>query len=429
MANFLLFQVMIFLMTIPHELGHAMTAHLVGMQVSKIVIGTGKTRWTFQFLGFPWEIKTILTGGITLLSNKSIPFYRSRLFLVILAGPLANAVMIFSLMQFPQTIVLKNISNTLLFPGLIFYIANAVIVVGNLFPTYSNIDGVKVPTDGMQLLSIPFLSQADVKKQVALAHVMDGQAWERRGQYNPAIDCFTQALTHDPHCVHAYQSLGLAYHNQGDYPTAIQHYNQAIDLDPQNAIFYFLRGVTYTFWRRTEPQYCHHALEDFNQAIRINSNIDTFYFLRAALNSYVGQIEQAIDDFTQVIHLNPSTNAYYNRGAIYYQSQNYSAALEDFDRAIKLDQQNLSAYYGRANAKYDLHDTTGALRDFQQTNSLSRSASINQQDEHGFYFKGLALSRLGDRASALQELQTSERLCLEQGNTQLLQVIKASIDF
>ncbi|MGI0493566.1 M50 family metallopeptidase [Alkalinema pantanalense CENA528] len=434
LGNVLLLQVMIVLMTLPHELGHAITARLVGMQVSKIVLGTGKARWTFQFLGFLWEVKTILAGGITLLSTKSISWYRSRLFIVILAGPLANALMILGLMQLPQNLVLHPIANTLLFPGIVFYIANAVIVIGNLFPIYTKIDDVKVPTDGLQLLTIPFLSQRDVVQRVALAYVAEGQEWERRGHSQQAIECFIQATAKDSQCVAAYQSLGTAYQTLGDYSKAIQYCNQAIDLDSQNALSYFIRGMTYTFWRRTDPQYLDHALNDFTQAIQINPNLDAFYFMRAAISSYVGNLTQAIDDFTQVIRLNPSANAYYNRGAVQYQSRNYSAALADFDHAIKLDQANLPAYYGRGNAKYDLQDTNGAFADFKQAKHLSHAihsgssgstpTEIDPNDEHGFYLRGVALLRLGDRASGLKDLQTAENLCIEHGNPQLLQTVQ-----
>ncbi|OUC16037.1 MAG: hypothetical protein B0A82_03730 [Alkalinema sp. CACIAM 70d] len=438
LGNFLLWQAMMVIMTIPHELGHAITARLVGMQVSKIVLGSGKTRWTFRFLGFLWEVKTILTGGITLLSSQSTSWYRSRLFLVILAGPLANALMIFSLMQLSPGWVLNPIADTLLFPGAVFYIANVVIVIGNLFPTYARVDGAKIPTDGLQLLTIPLLSQTEIIKRVALAYVAEGQEWDRRGNQEQAIEYFIQATNQDPQCVVAYQSLGTVYQTLGAYSKAIQYCNQAIELDSHNAFSYFIRGVTYTFWRRTEPQYLDHALNDFTQAIHLNPNLDAFYFMRAATNSYAGSLTQAIDDFTQVICLNPSTNAYYNRGAVQYQLRKYSAALADFDQAIQLDQANLSAYYGRGNAKYDLQDISGAFADFKQAKHLSSSVhsgssgstptEIDRNDEHGFYLRGIALLRLGDRTSTLKDLKTAENLCVEHGNTQLLQTIQAFME-
>jgi tetratricopeptide (TPR) repeat protein len=81
----------------------------------------------------------------------------------------------------------------------------------NLFPHQVNIDGMQIPSDGLQMLNAPFLSRREIAGQVAIELVIDGQNWEHRGNYEKAIESFSQAIHTNPDCVQAYQQRGNVY--------------------------------------------------------------------------------------------------------------------------------------------------------------------------------------------------------------------------
>ena len=232
LLNLYLFEVIAVLMTIPHELGHAIAARLMGMKVIKIIIGSGRTLFTL------WEFKQFFTGGTTLFLGKSTHLYRLKNFLIILSGSLTNFLLILLALQFPQEVFLKNLLGVHLFPGIIFYLVNALIVLNNLFPYYIKIDGKKVSSDGLQLLTIPFLSKQEIARKVALSYVFDGENWERRGNHEQAIENFNEAIQRDSACIQAYESRGNAYQAISAYQKAVDNFNQLLEVDPHNAMSY-----------------------------------------------------------------------------------------------------------------------------------------------------------------------------------------------
>lgn len=56
--NFVLFDFFLILAILPHELGHAVVAHLLGLRVFKIIVGWGKTLFKCNLFGFDTEFKS-----------------------------------------------------------------------------------------------------------------------------------------------------------------------------------------------------------------------------------------------------------------------------------------------------------------------------------------------------------------------------------
>ena len=171
LLNIVLFQIITVLIIIPHELGHALAAHVLGVRAIQIIIGSGHTLFTFQWMGMTWEVKQFPLGGITSISIESTHLYRLRMFFIVLFGPLTNILLFLFALQLPQEIFLRNPPGTYLFPGLIFYFSNAVTIVANLFPHYNNVGEIRFPSDGLQMITIPFLSKQAIAQRVALSLV------------------------------------------------------------------------------------------------------------------------------------------------------------------------------------------------------------------------------------------------------------------
>lgn len=64
------------------------------------------------------------------------------------------------------------------------------------------------------------------------------------GDYEKAVEDYSQALQVDPHNSYAYYNRGITRDRSGDYEGAIEDFSHAIRLDPANADFFHNRGFS-----------------------------------------------------------------------------------------------------------------------------------------------------------------------------------------
>jgi len=62
-----------------------------------------------------------------------------------------------------------------------------------------------------------------------------GNSCHAVGDYDNAINCFTQVIHLKPKWAGAYNNRGNAHRHKGDYDHALADYNQAIAIDPRFA--------------------------------------------------------------------------------------------------------------------------------------------------------------------------------------------------
>jgi tetratricopeptide (TPR) repeat protein/Zn-dependent protease len=433
--NIVIFHLFNTMSIVCHELGHAIAAICVRAEVIEITIGHGKIISEFQFFGILWKIKQVPLGGATYILRKSTCLYRSREFIISLSGPLTNLIIIWLVLKFPKEFITFNPPDFYVFPGIILCLVNVIMFADIFYPRHINIDGNQVPNDSLRMLTLPFLSTKNVKKEVIQSWIFDGYKSESSGNYPQAIESFTKAIQYNTEYFQSYQRRGNAYRMMKDDRNAIDDYEQAIDcvsktinLEQLNSANYYSRALIYHDWMKVDVSKLENAIEDLTKAIDIDRSNNSFYYIRAALYCYSGCECQAIEDFTTVIKLKPDADAYYNRGVTYYQAKNYQSAIEDLGMVINLDGNNISAYYGRGNARYELQDKIGAFEDYDRCKFLSSSVTITSGDEHGFYARGIAYIRLGNRVKAIKDLQMAESFCLEHVNTSLLKQIREELE-
>jgi tetratricopeptide (TPR) repeat protein len=142
----------------------------------------------------------------------------------------------------------------------------------------------------------PLLERAiELEPSDTTAYMYRAAGYSHIGQYQRAIEDYTQALTLDP-TADTYYRRGSAYYELGDYQHAIEDYTRALALRPKDAEIYESRGKAYQKLADYE-----HCIEDFTHAITIVFN---------------------------------SPNAWINRGSVYYELQEYQHAIDDFTQAI-----------------------------------------------------------------------------------------------
>ena len=140
-----------------------------------------------------------------------------------------------------------------------------------------------------------------------------GYAYTQNGQWEKAIEAFTQAINLDPKHLGIYNNRGNAYAKKGEYDKAIEDHNKAIELDPKYALAYYNRGNDYV----NKGEY-DKAIEDFNKAIELDPKYALAYSNRGHAYADKGEYDKAIEDFNKAIELDPKyALAYNNRGLVY----------------------------------------------------------------------------------------------------------------
>ena len=91
------------------------------------------------------------------------------------------------------------------------------------------------------------------------------------------------------------------------------------------------------------------------------------------------------------------TDFHYISGLEKYELQDFKGAIEDYNRAIEINQNHPWAYNNRGEAKQKLNDFTGAIADFD--------ISIKNYPTHGgvYICRGYARYKLGDNFGACSD--------------------------
>src|SRR5215471_18166673 len=189
----------------------------------------------------------------------------------------------------------------------------------------------------------------------ALAFTNRGVAYERRGDMDRAIADFSEAIRLDPNYALASSNRGIAYARKGDNDRAIADYNEAIRLDPKNALAFADRGIAYGKKGDNDR-----AIADFNEAIRLDPNHALAFFDRGIAYGKKGDNDRAIADYSEAIRLNSNiAMTFNNRGFLYFKKGDTRRAIADFDEAIRLDPKSALAFCNRGNAKLKIKETGG----------------------------------------------------------------------
>ncbi len=304
-----------------------------------------------------------------------------------------------------------------------------------------------------------------------------GSMWMLQKDYPKAIAAFSQAIQLNPKDTDAYNERGMTRVNSGDLQGALADYNKSLSLQPSDAYAYMGRGFTHLKLQDKVS-----AIADVNQAINIAPNYALPYLILGVIHYNFGDTAKAvtvlkkaskllaaqgnqayaygsegfassisnnysaaIDSFTKAIQANPKdAEMYVLRGDVYLAKEDYQKALADYSQAIRINPNYANAYTSRASIQFQKKDFQGALADLNKALSLDSSQdkayfframiSIQQQnrsqaqadikkaiqfaynDADGYIYKGFERVLQGDRQGALNNFQQSANLYQKRGD-------------
>jgi tetratricopeptide (TPR) repeat protein len=126
---------------------------------------------------------------------------------------------------------------------------------------------------------------------------------------------------------------------------------------------------------------------------------------RAELRRKSDQFDLAVQDCSEAIRLDPAPQAFDCRGNALAADKKYLAALDDFDRAIKLDPKYVQAFADRAATFGLMRETRLAVRDYTEAVRLAPARVQGFVDRAEAYLKVRRIDLAIDDQSAAIRLE------------------------
>ena len=171
-----------------------------------------------------------------------------------------------------------------------------------------------------------FIRVQDIHKS-AYTKFYEARSFQIKGQYQQAIERYTQALELEPQLAAAYNNRGNTHYHKGDFDIAIQDYDKALEIDPRSADAYSNRGNACKASGDLAL-----AIQDYNRSLELDPTAAETYYNRGNAYREIGDLALAIQDYSKVLELNQgptATYAYYNRAISWLRQSEWERAKPD----------------------------------------------------------------------------------------------------
>ncbi|MGE5634650.1 MAG: tetratricopeptide repeat protein, partial [Deltaproteobacteria bacterium] len=134
--------------------------------------------------------------------------------------------------------------------------------------------------------------QISRKELLLKEHILKGNEYYYKKEYNNAIQCYDKALEIDANYADAWYNKGSSLGNLLKHNEAIQCFDKAIEIDPNNAYAWSYKGVTlYKLGKRDESIQC------YDKALEIDPNNASTWSNKGLALSNLGKHDDAIQCF------------------------------------------------------------------------------------------------------------------------------------
>ncbi|XP_062267284.1 tetratricopeptide repeat protein 13 isoform X2 [Platichthys flesus] len=209
-------------------------------------------------------------------------------------------------------------------------------------------------------------------------------------------------------------AIGYVLIGNGLYDEAIKHFSLLLQGDPELVSAIYGRGIAYGKKSLQDIKNADLALFELNRVITLEPNWPEVYEQRAEILSPLGRISEALGDLTKAIQLQPSARLYRHRGTLLFISEDYVAAMEDFQQSLELKKNQPIAMLYKGLTFFH----RGMLKEAIET--FKEALKFKPDFIDAYKSLGQAYRELGDFESAMESFQKA--LMLNQNHIQSLQL-------
>lgn len=164
-----------------------------------------------------------------------------------------------------------------------------------------------------------------------------GDQYFKKGEYQKAIDAYTEFLKYEPGHVKSLYNRGRAYEELKQYDKALQDFNEVIKKDPANANAYMSIASDYYYRQKDYENTVFYA----EKALDADENNAVAYTLQGKGYQKLGKLQEALNAYNSAISVDKEyVDAYLSRGYLRIYQKQTSRACADFRVAASLGSDN-----------------------------------------------------------------------------------------
>jgi len=189
-----------------------------------------------------------------------------------------------------------------------------------------------------------------------------------------SIKYHTRKIEQAPNNAIALVERGIAYNLNNDFEKSLADLTKAYNIDPDNAEALYYRAI------------CFEKLEKYKECIQDLSILlemkeygqDELLNNRGRSYMQLNNYEAALNDYNKAIKLEPHFAIYrFDRAFLYQENGKNKEAIEDYNVVLKLDPQDCVAMTNRGEAYYAIGDKEKAKADFEKAKESDYQEAID----------------------------------------------------
>ena len=225
-----------------------------------------------------------------------------------------------------------------------------------------------------------------------------GEALERIGALDAAIDAYRRALAERPAFRKASNNLILALVKTGNGPEAVDRARALVAESPSDPDRYFTLGLAQS------EQDVDAAIASFRKALDLSPHHTLARYNLALVLRRADRLPEALGELERAVATQPQPEAHYTMGVIYWHQGNLDRAETALRAAVAAEPRYADAYYALGSVLKARGDLPGAMA------ALRRTIELRPDLSTAHYTLGLVLQLSGDVSAGRRELDQAEKL-------------------
>jgi Flp pilus assembly protein TadD len=242
--------------------------------------------------------------------------------------------------------------------------------------------------------------------RLSAVHLILGQMNATAGKDDLALAEYRKALEIDPNNAEALLNLATIYEHMGHSQEAEASYKQAIALRPDYWSGYLALALFYDDEKRYSE-----SVDQLKRVIELTPDNPTAYSDLGAIYMDIGDAksyEAAGAAFRKSIELAPNYEAYSNLGYLYFLQRRYNDAVQQFQRALALNDKDWRVWANLMISYQWLNDEVRANEARSKAQAaIEQLLEVTPQDAHAHSELGRYYAQENLRDEALSQIRTA----------------------
>jgi tetratricopeptide (TPR) repeat protein len=247
---------------------------------------------------------------------------------------------------------------------------------------------------GLDKLENGYISDAklDFDKAVELnewyvgGHLGRGLVYLNKDDYKNAQKHFLKVLNIDSKETLSLYYLACIESELGNNEMSVDYATRAIRISPNDIDYYLIRINSLIELKKLDK-----ALNDCNKVLSIENDNVIALFTKAQILIDQQNFVKAIDTYNELINFvedSDKINILYTRGCLFFEIENYNAAILDFSAVLEVLPENYDTYFQRGATYFELDLFEKALLDF------TKAVQLNGDEPSYYYYQGITYFEL-----------------------------------